>query len=138
MRKGNWWSLGPGFSGKLLQHSMIEESSNGRRMSLDGRLSLELGKVEFLKDVPQASDVNSLNESNGNCDLTISDTDSVSSGRTNGLQESPWTMKPKIGPRVLLMYARFWQETNSRLRLPPRSWITPPDQSRIESCNGSQ
>ncbi|KAK4741161.1 hypothetical protein SAY87_024749 [Trapa incisa] len=108
--------FGSGSLGKLLQQSMIEECSNDRRVSLDGRLSLDLGKVEFLKGVPQASDTNSLIESNGNCDLTTSDTDSVSSGSTNGVQESPWTMKPKNGPRGLLTSARFWQETNSRLR----------------------
>ncbi|OWM64793.1 hypothetical protein CDL15_Pgr028510 [Punica granatum] len=108
--------FGSGNLSKLLQHSMIEEGSNGRRMSFDGRLSLDLGKVEFLKGIPQPPDTNSLNESSANCDLTTSDTDSVSSGSTNGVQDCGGITKPKSVPRGIVVSARFWQETNSRLR----------------------
>ena len=46
-------------------------------------------------------------------DLTASDTDSVSSGSTNGNGE---ISKSKSLPRNVMASARFWQETNSRLR----------------------
>ncbi|KAK4801095.1 hypothetical protein SAY86_021582 [Trapa natans] len=101
----------------LLRQSMTEESGNSRRMSCDVRLSLDLGKVEFLKGIPQAPDANSLNESSPTCDLTASsDTDSLSSESTNGVQECGGISKPKGGTRGIVASARFWQETNTRLR----------------------
>lgn len=45
-----------------------------------------------------------------------SDTDSVSSGSNSGVQES----RPKALPRGISVPARFWQETNSRLRRLPQ------------------
>ncbi|MBA0649329.1 hypothetical protein Goklo_016902, partial [Gossypium klotzschianum] len=46
-------------------------------------------------------------------DLTASDTDSVSSGSTNG---GNGVSKGRNGSHNILVSARFWQETNSRLR----------------------
>ncbi|KAL2477327.1 QWRF motif-containing protein 2 [Forsythia ovata] len=96
-----------------LQQSMIDES----RASLDGRLSLDLGSSQLLKAVQQAPDGNSVNnESSVQSDLTASDTDSVSSGSTSGVQECGGATHGRNGPRGIVVSARFWQETNSRLR----------------------
>ncbi|XP_054786947.1 QWRF motif-containing protein 2 [Prosopis cineraria] len=105
--------VGNGF-GKVvraLQQSMI---GDGRRASFDGRLSLDLGKDESLKDAQRSSDVNSANDSSLPSDLTASDTDSVSSGSTSGAQDCVGAGKGR--PRGIAVSARFWQETNSRLR----------------------
>ncbi|KAK8529840.1 hypothetical protein V6N12_060607 [Hibiscus sabdariffa] len=62
-------------------------------------------------------DVNCVKETS--CDLTASDTDSVSSGSTNsGMLECGGNgiSKGRSGSRSVLASARFWQETNSRLR----------------------
>lgn len=75
---------------KSLQQSMILDERN-RRLSFDGgsRLSLDLGSAELLRERRQNPDANSVNEASSfSCDLTASDTDSVSSGSTNsGAQE---------------------------------------------------
>ncbi|XP_061373906.1 QWRF motif-containing protein 2 [Gastrolobium bilobum] len=99
---------------RALQQSMVVEGGGGRRRaSFDGLggLSLDLGKAELLK-----GDVNvnvNVNDSTLPCDLTASDTDSVSSGSTSGAQDSVGTRRE---PRGITVSARFWQETNSRLR----------------------
>ncbi|XP_007042615.2 PREDICTED: QWRF motif-containing protein 2 isoform X1 [Theobroma cacao] len=108
---------------KSLQQSMMLDESS-RRVSFDGssRLSLDLGSsAELLKEATkQNSDANSINEASCvSCDLTASDTDSVSSGSTNsGMQECGGSgiLKGRSGPRNIVVSARFWQETNSRLR----------------------
>ncbi|KAL2460319.1 QWRF motif-containing protein 2 [Abeliophyllum distichum] len=98
---------------RALQQSMIDES----RASLDGRLGLDLGSSQLLKAVQQAPDGNSVNnESSVQSDLTASDTDSVSSGSTSGVQECGGATHGRNGPRGIVVSARFWQETNSRLR----------------------
>ncbi|XP_019242281.1 PREDICTED: QWRF motif-containing protein 2-like [Nicotiana attenuata] len=90
---------------------MIDE----RRASFDGRLSLDLGNAEpALKAVEQPQDVN--NELSLPSDLTASDTDSVSSGSTSGVQECGGSSRIRGVPRGIVVSARFWQETNSRLR----------------------
>ncbi|XP_024023446.1 QWRF motif-containing protein 2 [Morus notabilis] len=93
---------------RALQQSLLDET---RRSSFDGRLSLDLGSAELLK-------VNSSNnESSAPSDLTASDTDSVSSGSTSGMQDANGVSKARTGtPRGIVVSARFWQETNSRLR----------------------
>ncbi|KAK8616310.1 hypothetical protein V6N13_017864 [Hibiscus sabdariffa] len=84
-------------------------------------------------------DVNCVKETS--CDLTASDTDSVSSGSTNsGMLECGGNgiSKGRSGSRSVLASARFWQETNSRLRrlqdsgsplstnpVPPRTMSSP-------------
>ncbi|XP_010556524.1 PREDICTED: QWRF motif-containing protein 2 [Tarenaya hassleriana] len=121
--------LGSGFVGKsLLHHSLIDESP---RVSVDGRLSLDLGSSDEFLEVKGESkrnpEIHSANElaSNVSCDFTASDTDSVSSGSTNGVQEcgsggsvgiNGEISKTKSLPRNIMASARFWQETNSRLR----------------------
>lgn len=81
---------------RALQQSM--SSIEGRRGSFDGRLSLNLGNSELLKARELALDKTLFNES---------DSESVSSGSTEG---------KRIKPRGIADSARFWQETNSRLR----------------------
>ncbi|XP_004292128.1 PREDICTED: QWRF motif-containing protein 2-like [Fragaria vesca subsp. vesca] len=111
----------------LLQQSMVDESSRGgsrSRSSFDGRLSLDLGHLGGNADALRASHHNpdasfSANESSVPSDLTASDTDSVSSGSTSGVQDSNGAAKSRGGtavPRGIAVSARFWQETNSRLR----------------------
>ncbi|XWS62991.1 hypothetical protein CRYUN_Cryun06bG0058300 [Craigia yunnanensis] len=98
---------------KSLQQSMMLDESSSR---------LSLGSAaELLKIVnKQNPDANSVNEASCvSCDLTASDTDSVSSGSTNsGLQEGGRSgiSKGRSGARNVVVSARFWQETNSRLR----------------------
>ncbi|KAM2989253.1 hypothetical protein FF2_003256 [Malus domestica] len=105
--------IGSGIVGRALQQSMIDES---RRASFDGRLSLDLGNAELLKDARQNPDANSAHESSVPSDLTASDTDSVSSGSTSGVQDAGGAEKGRTLPRGIAVSARFWQETNSRLR----------------------
>ncbi|XP_031131150.1 QWRF motif-containing protein 2-like isoform X1 [Ipomoea triloba] len=98
---------------RVLQHSMMDE----RRVSLDSRLSIDLGNAEPLKAAQRGFDENSVNnESSVPSDRTASDTDSVSSGSTSGMQESGGTSRGPTAPRGIVVSARFWQETNSRLR----------------------
>ncbi|CAI9769991.1 unnamed protein product [Fraxinus pennsylvanica] len=95
---------------RTLQQSLIDES----RASLDGRVSLDLGCSQLLKAAPDGNLVN--HESSLQSDLTASDTDSVSSGSTSGAQECGGASHGRNGPRGIVVSARFWQETNSRLR----------------------
>ncbi|CAN6685538.1 unnamed protein product [Malus baccata var. baccata] len=106
-------AIGSGLVGRALQQSMIDES---RRASFDGRLSLDLGNAELLKYARQNPDANSAHESSVPSDLTASDTDSVSSGSTSGVQDAGGAEKGRTLPRGIAVSARFWQETNSRLR----------------------
>uniref|UniRef100_A0A1D1XJC4 Protein SNOWY COTYLEDON 3 n=1 Tax=Anthurium amnicola TaxID=1678845 RepID=A0A1D1XJC4_9ARAE len=48
-----------------------------------------------------------------------SDTDSVSSGSNSGAHESCLPARARVTPRGISVPARFWQETNSRLRRSP-------------------
>ncbi|KAL0365293.1 UNVERIFIED_CONTAM: QWRF motif-containing protein 2, partial [Sesamum angustifolium] len=56
------------------------------------------------------------NEASVPADLTASDSDSVSSGSTSGVQDCNGASRLRNGPRGIAVSARFWQETNSRLR----------------------
>ncbi|KAG9439846.1 hypothetical protein H6P81_020011 [Aristolochia fimbriata] len=49
-------------------------------------------------------------------DLATSDTDSVSSGSNSGVSETAGVGGGRSTPRRMAVPARFWQETNSRLR----------------------
>ncbi|XP_041989355.1 QWRF motif-containing protein 2-like [Salvia splendens] len=95
---------------RTLQQLMNDE----RRPSLDGRLSLDLGDSDLIKAAPDGNSVN--NELSLPCDLTASDSDSVSSDSTSGVQEFGVAVNGRNGPRRIAVSARFWQETNSRLR----------------------
>ncbi|PSS26137.1 QWRF motif-containing protein [Actinidia chinensis var. chinensis] len=101
--------IGSGDVIRALKQSVIGES---RRVSFDGRLGLDLGNAELLKGIQQYPNGKSVNESSVVCDLTGSDSDSVSSGSTNsGVQECGGVARGRIA-----VSAKFWQETNSRLR----------------------
>ncbi|XP_047966944.1 QWRF motif-containing protein 2-like [Salvia hispanica] len=95
---------------RTLQQLMNDE----RRPSLDGRLSLDLGDSDLIKAAPDGNSVN--NGLSFPCDLTASDSDSVSSDSTSGVQEFGGAVNGRNGPRGIAVSARFWQETNSRLR----------------------
>ncbi|KAI8554607.1 hypothetical protein RHMOL_Rhmol05G0110800 [Rhododendron molle] len=106
---------------RALQKSMVFDE--GRRASFDGRLSLDLGSAELLRAIQKGPNGNnSVSESSVVSDLAASDSDrdSVSSGSTSGLQEcsggGAGSMKGRNAPRGIAVSARFWQETNSRLR----------------------
>ncbi|XAR52912.1 hypothetical protein NMG60_11021245 [Bertholletia excelsa] len=105
--------IGSGNIIRTLPQSMIDES---RRASFDGRLSLGLSNGELLKAIRQYPEGNSVNEPCVPSDLTASDTDSVSSGSTSGVQECSGNARGLSGPRGIVVSARFWQETNSRMR----------------------
>ncbi|KAF8404905.1 hypothetical protein HHK36_009800 [Tetracentron sinense] len=98
---------------RAFQQSRIDE---GRRASFDGRLHPDSGNAELIKAVQLALDANSVNGSAVPSDLTASDTESVSSGSTSGVQECGGAARGQSGPRGINVPARFWQETNSRLR----------------------
>lgn len=87
---------GSGNAIRTLQQLMSDE----RRPSLDGRLSLDFGNSELLKAIPR--------DNNEFADVSPSDTDSVSSDST-----SEFGGGSRNGPHGT---ARFWQETNGRLR----------------------
>ncbi|KAG5548236.1 hypothetical protein RHGRI_013814 [Rhododendron griersonianum] len=106
---------------RALQKSMV--FNEGRRASFDGRLSLDLGSAELLRAIQKGPNGNnSVSESSVVSDLAASDSDrdSVSSGSTSGVQEcgggGAGGMKGRNAPRGIAVSARFWQETNSRLR----------------------
>lgn len=105
--------IGSGVVARALQQTVQDDS---RRASFDGRLSLDLSSSELLKAARQSPDADSVNESSVPSDLTTSDTDSVSSGSTSGVQDCGSVAKGRNGPRGIVVSARFWQETNSRLR----------------------
>lgn len=102
-----------------LQQSLMVDGSYGR-VSVDGdhRLSMDLGDAELLKEVgKQNPDTSSATDpSCASCDLTASDTDSVSSGSTNSGVQEYGISRGKSVPRGFVVSAKFWQETNSRLR----------------------
>ncbi|KAI3702344.1 hypothetical protein L6452_28080 [Arctium lappa] len=109
--------IGSGNVIRALHQSMNLES---RRASVDGRLSLDLGNsVELLKPIQHNPHGNSVHDSSTvvHSDLTASDTDSVSSGSTSGVQETfGLTRGSGVGGRGMVVSAKFWQETNSRMR----------------------
>ncbi|KAL8541571.1 hypothetical protein ACS0TY_002729 [Phlomoides rotata] len=104
---------GSGNAIRALQQSMIDE----RRPTFEGRLSLDLGSSEHPKEVQRAPDGNSVNnEASMPSDLTTSDSESVSSGSTSGVQDCKRASHRQNVPRGIVGSAKFWQETNSRLR----------------------
>ncbi|CAF2153991.1 unnamed protein product [Brassica napus] len=90
--------------GSMLQHSLIDESSRVVRLGLD------LGEGdESTRRVTRPISHSRL----GSSDFTASDSDSVSSGSTNGAQERG---ERRSSQRNVIASAKFWQETNTRLR----------------------
>ncbi|KAL5988176.1 hypothetical protein ACLOJK_035939 [Asimina triloba] len=99
---------------RALQQSMIDEP---RRASIDHRFFPDLGNMEAVKNAQVGRDADSDNGSHhAPCDVTTSDTESVSSGSNSGVQELGGAPRGRATPRGISVPARFWQETNSRLR----------------------
>ncbi|XP_038886141.1 QWRF motif-containing protein 2-like [Benincasa hispida] len=99
---------GSGSVVRALQNSFAED-----RSSFDGRLSTDSGNVQLEKAVeplPEGTSASSLDIS--------SDSESVSCSSNSGTQEGG-TGKGQRGPRVVVVPARVWQETNNRLRRQP-------------------
>ncbi|KAJ8537873.1 hypothetical protein K7X08_014413 [Anisodus acutangulus] len=54
-----------------------------------------------------------------NADALASDSESVSSESTSGVHDGPSMTQGRGGPRGIVVPARFWQETNNRIRRGP-------------------
>ncbi|CAI9294538.1 unnamed protein product [Lactuca saligna] len=86
-----------------VEKSTINSSGNViRPSSHQSNLDFE-HSIDLLNHFQQNPDGNSFKDS---------DTDSVSSGSTSGIQEN----RSRIGPRGIIVSPKFWQETNSRIR----------------------
>ncbi|KNA16645.1 hypothetical protein SOVF_087150 [Spinacia oleracea] len=105
--------LGSSVVARALKDSFLDES---RRASFDGILNLDSSNGDVLNGIRGAMDENSVNDSSVPSDLTASDTDSVSSGSTSGAQDVNGGSHGRNVPRGIVVSARFWQETNMRLR----------------------
>ncbi|KAJ0935343.1 putative QWRF family protein [Helianthus annuus] len=102
-------------SGNVIRALHQSMNLEGRRLSVDGgRLSLDLGS-SVVPVQPSVSGSFGNGSSMVQSDLT-SDTDSVSSGSTSGVQESFGLSRSVSGPRGMVVSAKFWQETSSRMR----------------------
>lgn len=101
-------AVGSGNVVRALQNSFVEDKS-----SFDGRLSSDSRNLELEKAVEPLAEGSSAN----NLDvLSASDSESVSSSsnaQVGGAGKAP------RGPRVVVVPARVWQETNNRLRRQP-------------------
>ncbi|KAL2930044.1 QWRF motif-containing protein 2 [Bienertia sinuspersici] len=89
---------------------------------------------DVLNGIRGAMDENLVNESSIPSDLTASDTDSVSSGSTSGAQEmNSGSHGRSSGGRGIMVSAKFWQETNMRLRRlqDPGLGLTPSPTSKL-------
>ncbi|CAN8258761.1 unnamed protein product [Cochlearia groenlandica] len=102
--------LGSGSVGRpMLQHCSVDE-----------RPRLDFGGDDESKTRPSTS-THSRFGSSVSCDFTASDTDSVSSGSTNGAQGcgsgfNGEVSRTRSSRHSDMASAKFWQETNSRLR----------------------
>ncbi|XP_073023871.1 QWRF motif-containing protein 2 [Primulina eburnea] len=105
--------IGSGDAIQALRPSVIDE----RRPSFDSRLDLDLGSSEILNAVQRAPDGNSIyKESSLPSDLVASDSDSVSSDSTSGVDESGGASLGHNGSGGIIDLAQFWQGMNNRLR----------------------
>lgn len=96
------------------ERSMAVGSTNGTR-TLQQLMNDERGpSLDSEKYSGHRNSVN--NDFSLPSDLTASDSDSVSSDSTSGVQEFGGAVNGRNGPRGIAVSARFWQETNSRLR----------------------
>ncbi|CAN4122573.1 unnamed protein product [Withania somnifera] len=64
-------------------------------------------------------DMNSAYRSAISADALGSDSESVSSGSISDLHDGPTVIQGRGGPRGIVVPARFWQETNNRIRRGP-------------------
>ncbi|KAG6591415.1 Protein SNOWY COTYLEDON 3 [Cucurbita argyrosperma subsp. argyrosperma] len=91
------------------------------RASFDGVLSSDSENGGLEKAGEVVVDANSENVSDQS-NVASSDSDSVSSGTNYGAQEySTGEVQGQRGPRGIVVPARFWQETNNRLRRQPEN-----------------
>ncbi|KVI10824.1 Protein of unknown function DUF566 [Cynara cardunculus var. scolymus] len=133
-------------SGNVIRALHQSMNLDTRRASIDGgRSSLDLGNsIDLLNTHQENPDRNSVKDSYMvSSDHTASDTDSVSSGSTSGVQENGGLNRLRNGPRGITVSAKFWQETNSRMRRlqdpgsplstsPGSKLITPPRVSNVK------
>nr|XP_043621250.1 QWRF motif-containing protein 2-like [Erigeron canadensis] len=93
-------------SGNVIRDLKLHQSmgSDSRRASIDGG-GLNLDLCNSIEENPDGNSVKDM----------YSDTDSVSSGSTSGVQENGLS-RPRIGSKGIIVSPKFWQETNSRLR----------------------
>lgn len=94
---------------RALQSAMVDN-----RSSIESRLSLDSSNVDSEKPIE-------VNGSDAQSDPpATSDTESVSSGSTSeGIGNAGGGGRAQRGPRGIMVPARFWQETNNRLRRQP-------------------
>jgi len=105
--------LGSNVVARALHDSLHDES---RRASFDGILNLDSSNADVLSRIRGTTDMNLVNESSVPSDLTASDTESISSGSTSGAPDANGGSLTRSGSRGIVASARFWQETNMRLR----------------------
>lgn len=105
--------LGSNVVARALHDSLLDET---RRASFDGILNLDSNNADVLSRIRGTTDTNSVNESSVPSDLTASDTESISSGSTSGAPDTNGGSLTRSGSRGIVVSARFWQETNMRLR----------------------
>lgn len=100
---------------KSMQKSSIDANN---RLKAEKRLEPATKDVELEKKAEVVANGTSA-LSNAATDAAPSDSESVSSGSTTGLQECGNLAQSRGGPRGIIVPARFWQETNNRLRRVP-------------------
>ncbi|KGN55261.1 protein SNOWY COTYLEDON 3 [Cucumis sativus] len=99
----------------------LQDSKAQGRASFDGVLSSDSVTAGMEKADELVVDANSENLSD-HSNVLSSDSDSVSSGSNCGTQDySPNEGQGQRGPRGIVVPARFWQETNNRLRRQPEN-----------------
>lgn len=104
---------------RALPKSMIDETR------VKPKLEKTVNKV--------VNDSASVTGSVANSDHVASDTESVSSGGTSGALEV--TSQVRGGPRGVVVPARFWQETNNRLRRVPEPGSPVSKNNKLFSAN---
>lgn len=105
--------------GSLNVIRQLQDSKAQGRASFDGVLTSDSVNGVLEKADELVMDANSENVSD-HSNVVSSDSDSVSSGSNSVIQEySPGEGQGQRGPRGIVVPARFWQETNNRLRRQP-------------------
>lgn len=99
---------------RALQNSMVD---NNNRTLFETRLSTDSANALLERIQMQKKKDDVLNGSDVRFDLVASDTESVSSGTNSESHESNGVAtQGQRGPRGIVVPARFWHETNNRLR----------------------
>ncbi|KAG6598342.1 QWRF motif-containing protein 2, partial [Cucurbita argyrosperma subsp. sororia] len=98
---------------RALQNSFVAD-----RSTFDGRLGSDSGNLESERAVEPLAEGTSDNSLDVSSKHLPSDSESVSSSCSSGTQEGG-VGKGQRGPRVVVVQARVWQETNNRLRRQP-------------------